>query len=80
MGPIRLGETPQSRGPRSPSRLTYFFIDSEARSDSLGGVQLHEVVPWGRSLEEYRAMFALSEDDLRSLSGLLQLFDLVALK
>ncbi|MBV8212537.1 MAG: SAM-dependent methyltransferase [Verrucomicrobia bacterium] len=26
-------------------------------------MQLHEVVPWGRSLDEYRAMFALSETD-----------------
>ena len=26
--------------------------------------QLKEVVPWGKSLEEYVAMFALSEDDL----------------
>ncbi len=28
-------------------------------------MQLHEVVPWGRSLAEYRALFALSEGDLR---------------
>jgi hypothetical protein len=28
-------------------------------------VQLHEVVPWGRSLAEYRALFALSDSDLR---------------
>lgn len=28
-------------------------------------MQLHEVVPWGRSLDEYRAMFALSEADLQ---------------
>jgi len=28
-------------------------------------MQLHEVVPWGRSLDEYRGMFALSEIDLR---------------
>ena len=25
---------------------------------------IDRVVPWGRSLEEYRAMFSLSEDDL----------------
>jgi len=28
-------------------------------------MQLQEVVPWGRSLDEYRAMFALSESDLQ---------------
>jgi hypothetical protein len=28
-------------------------------------MQLHEVVPWGRSLDEYRAMFALSERDMQ---------------
>jgi hypothetical protein len=28
-------------------------------------MQLHEVVPWGRSLDEYQRMFALSETDLR---------------
>jgi hypothetical protein len=28
-------------------------------------VQLHEVVPWGRSLDEYQGMFDLSETDLR---------------
>ena len=28
-------------------------------------MQLHEVVPWGRSLDEYRALFALSETDLK---------------
>ncbi|PWT83602.1 MAG: SAM-dependent methyltransferase [Acidobacteria bacterium] len=28
-------------------------------------MQLQEVVPWGRSLDEYRGMFALSETDLR---------------
>jgi hypothetical protein len=27
---------------------------------------LEQVVPWGRSFDEYRRMFALSEDDLRS--------------
>ena len=27
-------------------------------------LQITEVLPWGRSLEEYRAMFALSDDDL----------------
>ena len=33
-------------------------------------MQLHEVVPWGRSLDEYRALFALSETDLKgSLLG-----------
>ena len=26
---------------------------------------LSEVVPWGRSLDEYRRMFALTDDDLR---------------
>jgi hypothetical protein len=28
-------------------------------------VELKEVVPWGRSLDEYRALFALSEKDLQ---------------
>ena len=28
-------------------------------------MQLHEVVPWGRSLDEYRALFDLSEADLK---------------
>jgi SAM-dependent methyltransferase len=28
-------------------------------------LKLESVVPWGRSLEEYRLMFSLSEDDLR---------------
>jgi hypothetical protein len=28
-------------------------------------MQLHDIVPWGRSLDEYRAMFALSEGDLQ---------------
>jgi len=28
-------------------------------------MQLHEVVPWGRSLHEYKRMFALSETDLK---------------
>jgi len=28
-------------------------------------MQLQEVVPWGRSLDEYRGMFTLSEADLR---------------
>jgi hypothetical protein len=28
-------------------------------------MQLHEVVPWGRSLDEYRRLFALSETDLK---------------
>jgi hypothetical protein len=27
-------------------------------------VQLNEVIPWGRSFDEYRRMFALSDDDL----------------
>ena len=27
-------------------------------------VKLSEVIPWGRSFEEYRLMFALSEADL----------------
>jgi hypothetical protein len=27
-------------------------------------IQLKEVIPWGRSFEEYRRMFALSEEDL----------------
>jgi hypothetical protein len=27
---------------------------------------LHKVVPWGRSFDEYRAMFALSDTDLRA--------------
>ena len=27
-------------------------------------IQLHEVIPWGRSFEEYRRMFALTDDDL----------------
>ena len=32
--------------------------------------ELENVVPWGRTLAEYRAMFALSEDDLkRHISG-----------
>jgi hypothetical protein len=26
--------------------------------------QLSEVVPWGRSLDEYRRMFALTDDDM----------------
>src|SRR5579859_2117064 len=29
-------------------------------------MQLQEVVPWGRSLEEYRRLFALSEIDLQA--------------
>jgi hypothetical protein len=29
-------------------------------------MQLHEVVPWGRSLDEYRRLFALSETDLQT--------------
>jgi hypothetical protein len=29
-------------------------------------MQLHEVVPWGRSLDEYRRLFALSEIDLQA--------------
>jgi hypothetical protein len=28
-------------------------------------MQLHEVVPWGRSLDEYRRLFSLSETDLK---------------
>jgi SAM-dependent methyltransferase len=28
-------------------------------------LQINEVLPWGRSLEEYRSMFALSTDDLQ---------------
>ena len=28
-------------------------------------MQLHEVVPWGRSLDEYQALFALSKTDLK---------------
>jgi hypothetical protein len=27
-------------------------------------VQLHQIIPWGRSLDEYRCMFALTESDL----------------
>src|SRR5262245_52795649 len=27
-------------------------------------MQLQEVIPWGRSFEEYRQMFALADDDL----------------
>jgi hypothetical protein len=27
-------------------------------------MQLNQVVPFGRSLDEYRAMFSLSDDDL----------------
>jgi hypothetical protein len=30
------------------------------------GMQLEGVVPWGRSFDEYVAMFALSEDDLKT--------------
>jgi hypothetical protein len=40
-------------------------MDGEAIRSSPESVQLHEVVPWGRSLDEYRAMFALSEEDLQ---------------
>ena len=29
------------------------------------GIQLDQVIPWGRSFDEYRRMFALSEEDLR---------------
>ena len=29
-------------------------------------MKLSSIVPWGRSLDEYRAMFALSPADLRS--------------
>lgn len=29
-------------------------------------MKLNEVVPWGRNLEEYRLMFALSEADLNA--------------
>lgn len=33
-------------------------------------IVLHEVIPWGRSLAEYRRMFSLSDDDLdRSILG-----------
>lgn len=28
-------------------------------------IQLNEIIPWGRSFEEYRRMFALSDSDLR---------------
>ncbi|MBU3917157.1 SAM-dependent methyltransferase, partial [bacterium] len=28
-------------------------------------MELSEVVPWGRSLNEYKKMFSLSSDDLR---------------
>ena len=27
-------------------------------------MKLSEVIPWGRSFDEYRRMFALSDDDL----------------
>ena len=30
-------------------------------------MKLREIVPWGRSFEEYRRMFALSESDLAGL-------------
>jgi hypothetical protein len=30
-------------------------------------MKLKEVVPWGRTLEEYKLMFALSEVDLNTL-------------
>ncbi len=33
-------------------------------SDKPRGIQLNEVVPWGRALAEYRQMFGLSEEDL----------------
>lgn len=29
-------------------------------------MQLHEIVPWGRTLEEYKLMFSLSETDLNA--------------
>src|SRR4029077_13757894 len=44
---------------------SFFLMDGEAIRSSPESVQLHEVVPWGRSLDEYRAMFALSEGDLQ---------------
>src|SRR5260370_8857487 len=37
------------------------------RAESNGDekMQIHDIGPWGRSLDEYRAMFALSEGDLQ---------------
>jgi hypothetical protein len=32
-------------------------------------MKLENVVPWGRSLTEYQAMFALSEEDLQKRTG-----------
>jgi hypothetical protein len=42
-------------------------MDGAAIRSSPESVQLHEVVPWGRSLDEYRAMFALSEGICRDV-------------
>jgi hypothetical protein len=44
---------------------SFFLMDGAAIRSSPESVQLHEVVPWGRSLDEYRAMFALAEGDLQ---------------
>ncbi len=39
-------------------------------SDAPSPIVLNEVIPWGRTLEEYRRMFSLSDDDLnRRLLG-----------
>ena len=29
------------------------------------GMKLEKVVPWGRNINEYRAMFMLSDDDMK---------------
>src|SRR5260370_30292561 len=60
-------ETYGARAIDGPSSFqgSFFLMDGEAIRSSPESVRLHEVVPWGRSLDEYRAMFALSEGDLQ---------------
>ena len=56
----------------SGERLTFFtshlspltFCSQRGSALLLRCMRLHEVVPWGRSLAEYRAIFALSDADL----------------
>src|SRR5215472_9544782 len=64
--------------PRSPRALESLLVRKEAEANVLAfiprammssdptpgdALQLNEVIPWGRSFDEYRRMFALSEAD-----------------
>lgn len=49
---------------REVARKTATFLVAMKRETSPVAFKLNEIIPWGRSFDEYRRMFALSQEDL----------------